>query len=108
MRLLELQFGGVFAGDDAFVKIDVTREAVEQCCFARTRSSRYDCIAPHAAQNLQNLRSLRSDRAELHQLIKRELVFLKFADGEARPVERKRGNDDVHARAVGKASIADG
>jgi len=30
MGLLELQFGGVFAGDDALVVLDVAGEAVEQ------------------------------------------------------------------------------
>ena len=35
MWLLQLQFGGVFAGDDAFVGRDVTGQTVEQGGFAR-------------------------------------------------------------------------
>ena len=36
MRLLQLQFGGVFAGDDAFFGVDVGGQAVEQRGLART------------------------------------------------------------------------
>ena len=36
MRLLQLQFGGVLAGDDALVVVDVAGQAVEQRRLART------------------------------------------------------------------------
>ena len=35
VRLLQLQFGGVLAGDDALVVVDVTGQAVEQRGLAR-------------------------------------------------------------------------
>ena len=52
-------------------------------------------------------RALGRDRAELDELLERELVLLELADGERRAVDRQRRHDDVDARAVGQARVAD-
>jgi hypothetical protein len=39
MRLLKLELGGVFAGDDAFVVVDKLGEAVQKRRFSRTGTS---------------------------------------------------------------------
>ena len=49
----------------------------------------------------------RRDRAEPDQLIERQLVLLEFADGERGAVDRQRRHDDVDARAVRQARVAD-
>ena len=52
-------------------------------------------------------RALRRDRAEADELLEGELVALELADGERGPVDRQRRHDDVDARAVGQARVAD-
>ena len=47
------------------------------------------------------------DRAELDELVERQLVLLELADGERRAVDGERRGDDVDARAVGQARVAD-
>ena len=56
---------------------------------------------------LQDLGAFRRDRAELDQLVERQLVLLELADGERRAVDRQRRRDHVDARAVGQARVAD-
>jgi hypothetical protein len=45
MRLLQLQFGGVLAGDDALVVVDVVGQAVQQRGLARTGTAGDDDVA---------------------------------------------------------------
>ena len=42
-----------------------------------------------------------------HQVLEREPLGTKPADGEAGTVERERRDDDVHARTVGQAGVAE-
>ena len=56
---------------------------------------------------LQDLGAFWRDGAELDQLIERQLVLLELADGERGPVDRERRHDDVDARAVRQARVAD-
>ena len=107
VRLLQLQFGGVFAGDDAFVVLDELRQAVQQRGLAGAGAAGDQHVAADAADDLQDLGAFGRDRAELDQLIERQLVLLEFADGERRAVDRQRRHDGVDARAVGEARVAD-
>src|SRR5256714_6002526 len=107
MRLLQLKFGGVFAGDDALVVLDELRQAVQQRGLAGTCAAGDQHVAADAADDLQDFGTLRRDRAEFDQLIERQLVLLEFADGERGPVDRQRRYDGVDARAVGEARVAD-
>src|SRR6202171_2012777 len=107
MRLLQLKFRGVFAGDDAFVVLDELGEAVEQRGLAGAGTARDQYVAADAADDLQNLRALRRDRSELHQLVQGQFVFFEFADRQCGAIDRQRRNDGVDARAVGKPGVAD-
>src|SRR6185437_8076012 len=107
MRLLQLQFGRVLAGDHALVTVDIVAQAVEQRRLARARAARDDDVAAHAADDLQHLRAFRRDRAETHQLVEGELVLLELADGKRGAVDGQRRSDDVDAAAVRKARVAD-
>ena len=60
-----------------------------------------------AADDAQDFGALFGDRAELDQLIERQLVLLELTDGERRAVDRQRRHDDVDARAVRQARVAD-
>src|SRR5579875_1799709 len=105
--LLQLQFGGVFAGDDTLAVVDELGETIEKRRLARARAARNQRIHPATADDAQNLGSLRRDGAELDQLVERELVLPEFADRQRRAVDGEGRRDDVDARAVGKARIAD-
>ena len=107
VRLLQLQLGRVLAGDDALVVVDVAGQAVEQRGLAGAGAAGDQGVDPAAADDLEDLGALGRDRAELDQLLEGELVLLELADGERRPVDRERRNDDVDARAVGQARVAD-
>ena len=107
VRLLQLQLGGVLAGDDALVVVDELRETVEQRGFAGAGAAGDDGVDAAAAENLQDLGAFRRDRAELDQVVEPELVLLEFADGERGAVERERRRDHVDARAVREARVAD-
>ena len=97
MRLLQLEFGGVFAGDDALVVLDELGEAVQQRGLAGAGAAGNQHVAADAADDLQDLGAFRRDRAELDQLIERQLVLLEFADGERGAVDRQRRHDGVDA-----------
>src|SRR6185312_12847248 len=81
--------------------------AVQQRGLAGTGTARDQHVAADAADDLQDLRAFRRDRAELDQLVERQLVLLELANGESGPVDRQRRHDGVDARAVGEAGVAD-
>jgi hypothetical protein len=64
-------------------------------------------VHPAAADDLQDLGTLRRDRAETLELVQGQLVTLELADRERRPVDGERRGDDVDARAVRQAGVAD-
>src|SRR5262249_42648808 len=59
------------------------------------------------ADHLENLGAFRGDAVVSDELFQRQLVAPELADGQRRPVERQRRHDDVHARAVRQARVAD-
>ena len=107
VRLLQLKFGGVFAGDDPLVVVDVVGQAVQQRGLAGAGAAGNQHVAADAADDLQDIRAFRRDRAELDQLVEGQLVLLEFADGKRGAVDRQRRNDGVDARAVGETGVAD-
>ena len=107
VRLLQLQFGRVLAGDDALVVVDVAGEAIEQRGLARAGAAGDDGVDPATADHLEDLGTGRGDRPEVDELLERELVLLELADGERRAVDGERRHDDVDARAVGQPRVAD-
>ena len=58
MRLLQLKFGGVFAGDDALVMLDELGQAVQQRGLAGTGTAGDQHVAADAADDLQDLARL--------------------------------------------------
>src|SRR5690606_27829113 len=99
--------GGILTGDDTLVLVDGSRQAIEKRRLARARAAGNDRDAAATADDAQNLGALRRDGAVTHHLFQSKLVALEFTDGERRPVERERRDDDVDARAIGKTRIAD-
>ena len=55
----------------------------------------------------QELGDLGRHRAEADQVVDAQLLFGELSDGDRRPDQRDRRNDDVHARAIGQAGVAD-
>ena len=108
MRLLQLQFRRVLAGDDALMAVDIARQAVEQRGLARARAAGHDDVAADAADDLQKRGAFRRDRAEADELVEGELVLLELTNCERRAIDGEWRRDDVHARAVGQSRVADG
>src|SRR5690606_25298709 len=92
---------------DALIPVDIVRQAVEQRRLARAGAAGDDEVAAHPADDLEQRRALRRDRAEADELVERQLVLLELADGERRAVDGERRGDDVDARAIRQAGVAD-
>ena len=107
VRLLELQFGRVFAGDHPLAGLDVVGQAIEQRRLARACAAGDHDVAAHAADDLQDLGARRRNRAEPHQLIERQLVLLELTDRQRGAVDGERRRDHVDAGAVEQARVAD-
>ncbi len=109
VALLQLQLGGVFDGDDALLFGNEARERVERGGLAGTGSAgnqngglRLRRTPPETAACRASavlLASISSDVMTWRP--KRRMV-------SARPIERQRRNDGVHARAVEQPRVDDG
>src|ERR1700722_6287254 len=106
--LLQLKFGGVFAGDDAFFRIDIGGHAIQKRGFARTGAAGDEHVAARATDDAENACARGRYGAEADKVLKRELVLAKLSNGERGPVQRKRRRDDVDAAAVEEARVAYG
>src|SRR5262245_22960708 len=107
MRLLQLQFRGVLACDDALVVVDELRKAVEQRCLAGAGTAGDQGVDAAAPDDAQNLGALWCNRAKPDELIKGQLVLFEFADRERWSVDRERWNNRVDTRTVRQAGVAD-
>src|SRR5690606_27411779 len=107
MRLLQLQFRGILASDDALVAVDVVRQAIKQRRLARTRAARDDDIATHASDDLEDFRALGAYRTELDQLVESQLVLFELTDGQYSAVNCQWWCNDVDTRAIWKTRVAD-
>ena len=105
MRLLQLQFRGVLACDDALVVVDELRKTIEQRGLAGTGTAGDQGVDAAASDDTQDLGALWRNRAEPDELIERQLVLFEFADRERRPVDGEWRDDGVDARAVRQARI---
>ena len=106
MGLLELELGRVLAGDDSLIHVDIVRQAVQEGRLARASAAGNDHVAADVADDLEDFRAGRRDRAELDQLIERQLVLLELSNRQRRAVDRERRRNDVDARAVEQAGVA--
>src|SRR6202035_2606116 len=57
--LLKLQLGGVFASDDALVRIDILGQTIEQGRLAGTGTARDKDVASNASDDHENFRASR-------------------------------------------------
>ena len=107
MRLLQLQFGGVLAGNDTLVIVDVAGQTIEQRRFAGAGAAGNEHIHTAAADHLEDFGAFRRNRSVADQLLECQLVLAEFADGERRPVDRQRRHDRVDTRTVRQTRVAD-
>ena len=105
VRLLELQFGGVFDGHDTLFRRDERRQGVEHRRLARTGSARHHDVQPRLHHGFEQLHHPFGEGEARHQIVRHQLVGAETADRQQRPVDREWGNNGVNARAVGEACV---
>ncbi len=105
VRLLQLQFGRVFDGDDAFFSVNERRERVEQRRLTGAGPAGDDDVQLRLDARFEQLHHAWRERFALDQVGGHQLVGGKSADREQRPVDRKRRNDRVDARSVREARV---
>jgi hypothetical protein len=71
VRLLELQFRGVFAGDDALFLVDVTGQTVQQVVLPEPVPPDIRTLQRDTADDLENVSAILGDRAETNQVVER-------------------------------------
>src|SRR5262249_50840136 len=97
MRLLELQFGGVLAGDDALIGIYKAGQTVQQRRLAGPGTAGHDGIYATAADDFEDFGTFLGNRSKSDQLFEGKLVLFEFADRESRAVDRQRRRNDIDA-----------
>src|SRR5690606_21021849 len=107
VRLLQLQLRRVFAGDDALSRIDEGGQRIEQRRLARAGTAGDQHVTAAGADDLKDFRAGRGDRAELNEIAELQLVFFELTNGERRAIDGQRRHDDVDARTVRQARVAD-
>ena len=61
MRLLQLEFRRILTSNDAFVVLDIVRQAVQKRRLARARTARDHDIGADLADDLEHFRARRRD-----------------------------------------------
>ena len=107
VALLQLQFGGVFDGDDALLFRDEARERVQHGGLAGAGSAGDQNRGLRLHARRQKPQHAGRHGLVLQHLLLRDDVAAETADAEARAVQRQRRNDGVHARAVLQARVHD-
>ena len=107
MRLLKLEFRGIFTGDHALAGFDERRETVQQSCLARTRTAGDQDIATRVADNAQHFSARLADRTEVHKVLQLQLVLFELTNGQRGAIDGQWRRDNVHTRTVQKARITD-
>ena len=106
--LLELQFGRVLDGDDPFGVVDHTGERVEQGGLARAGAARHDDVQAAARRDLKCRGELGRQASRVNESGEVENRAGKLADGEARPFQGERRDDDVDAASIGQPGVEHG
>ena len=107
MRLLQLQFGGVLDGDQAFLLRDEGGERVEHRRFAGTGAAGNDSGDARPHRRRQHLGHRRAQRADLDQLAEVQRLLGKLADRHQRAVDADRPHRDVDAASILQACVAE-
>ncbi len=107
--LLELQFGGVFDGDDALGVRDEAGENVEQRGLAGAGAAGDEHVQAGLHDRRQQLEHRLGEALVRRSCCAgRDWIAAEAADGKAGAVEGQRRNDGVDARAIGEAGIHHG
>ena len=80
MRKLQLQFGGVFDGDDSFLGRNVSRQGIQQGGFTGPRAARDDKRYPSLHGRPQQVCHPATKSPHLYEAIHRERPLGEFSD----------------------------
>ena len=105
VRLLQLQFGCVFHGNNPLVLIDHPRHRIHQCRLTGTGAARNHDIEPNARSNFQHARDLLGHGAKSNQLLEIDALLGELSNRDVGPVQRQRRKYDVDPAAVLQARI---
>ena len=103
--LLELQFGGVFDGDDAVGVGNVSREHIQQSRLAGAGSAGDQNVQPAFHHGREQFQHRLGEGLVLDHLARGDRLASETADREAGAIDGQRRNDGVDARSVGQAGI---
>ena len=106
--LLELQFGGVFDGDDALDVGNVAGENVEQSGFAGAGAAGDEEIQSSLDHDGKQFEHGFGEGVILDHVAGGDGIASETADGEASAVEGERRNNGVDTGAIGQAGINHG
>ena len=106
MSLLQLQFGRVLDGDNAFALRDEAGKHIQQSGFARTRTPRDYDVQPGPHGLVHDLKHLRGIGAFGEQVLGGEGRGAEAAYGENGAIDGQRRHDHVDARAIWEPRIA--
>jgi hypothetical protein len=106
--LLELEFGGVFDGDDAVIIGDEAGEGIEECGFSGASSAADDDIEACFHGAFEEHDHFGGEGAEFEKVFESEWVASEAADGERGAIEGERGDDGIETGAIGEPGIDHG
>src|SRR5579872_2759752 len=103
--LRQLQLGGIFNRDDAFVLRNVLRQDVEEGRLAGAGTAGDQNAQSRAHCRGQQFHHLGGDALQLDKLVGGQRTGSETANGERGAIEGQRGNDGIDTRSIGKAGI---
>ncbi len=104
----ELQFGGVFDGDDAVGVGDVSGEHIQQSRLAGASSTGDQDVEAPFHHGREQFEHRLGEGLILDHLARGDGLASKTADGEAGAVNGQRRNDGVDARSIGQTGVDHG
>src|SRR5215467_13460803 len=105
VRLVKLQLGRVFDGDDAFFLGDESREDVQQRRLTSAGASADQHVQPGAHAVRQEVEHRPCQGAQGDQILGFQALGRKAANRQQRAVHRERRNDGVDTRTVRQACV---
>ncbi|MCY1177422.1 hypothetical protein D9M73_177310 [compost metagenome] len=108
MGLLQLQFRGVFDGDDPFVVRDETGQHIEHGGLAAAGTAGNQHVQASTDNRLEQQGYGRGQRPHLNQAVGIEQVYRKAPDRHARAVDGQRRDNRVDPRTVLEPGVHQG
>ena len=103
--LVELQFGGVFDGNDALAVGQIGREHVEKRGLSSAGTAGNQNVEARFNAALKELEHGRGESMVGDEIVGRERVAAETPDGEAGAIDGERRNNGVNAGTVGEARV---